>query len=49
MSNKNGHLELRNATVKDIDQIVSLATQVYGPLSSYKPGMIRGQISSFPE
>lgn len=42
-------LELRNATNKDIPEILQLAEKVYAPMPSYKKEQIRGQIANFSE
>lgn len=44
-------LEVRNATTKDIEEIIRLVAKVYGPGPdlSYTPEMIRGQLSNFNE
>ena len=41
---------VRNATLDDVPAIAALVLKVYGrPADGYTPGMLRGQISSFPE
>ncbi|MCH2458150.1 MAG: carbon-nitrogen hydrolase, partial [Henriciella sp.] len=41
---------VRNATLDDVSAIAALVLKVYGrPADGYTPGMLRGQISSFPE
>ncbi|WP_424340339.1 GNAT family N-acetyltransferase [Henriciella sp.] len=41
---------VRNATLDDVPAIAALVVKVYGrPADGYTPGMLRGQISSFPE
>lgn len=42
-------IELRNAKMKDIPQIVSLSKKVYGKTDAYKSEIIRGQINNYPE
>jgi predicted amidohydrolase/ribosomal protein S18 acetylase RimI-like enzyme len=50
-------LEIRNALIKDIKEIISLCDKVYssdkkstsGDMSSYTPSMIKGQINHFRE
>ena len=41
---------VRNATLDDVPRIAALVLKVYGrPADGYTPGMLRGQISAFPE
>ena len=41
---------VRNATLDDVPNIAALVLKVYGrPADGYTPGMLRGQISAFPE
>ncbi|RIJ31555.1 carbon-nitrogen hydrolase family protein [Henriciella algicola] len=41
---------VRNATLDDVQAIAALVLKVYGrPADGYTPGMLRGQISSFPD
>ena len=41
---------VRNATLDDVPAIAALVLKVYGrPADGYTPGMLRGQISSFPD
>jgi predicted amidohydrolase/ribosomal protein S18 acetylase RimI-like enzyme len=42
-------LNLRNAQLTDVDGIVRLVTRAYPRMKPYPPGMIIGQINSFPE
>lgn len=42
-------LTIRNATLKDIPQIIALVNDVYTDMGSYKKEMLRGQITNFPE
>lgn len=42
-------LIVRNATTQDVDSIVSLSGRVYKNEPSYTPGMIRGQLTAFPD
>jgi predicted amidohydrolase/GNAT superfamily N-acetyltransferase len=48
MKKKKALLEVRNAKLEDIDQIIALVKKVYSGMPSYKPEMIRGQITNFP-
>jgi predicted amidohydrolase/GNAT superfamily N-acetyltransferase len=41
-------LTIRNATTGDIDGILDLVHRAYVDLPSYTPGMLRGQITTFP-
>ncbi len=47
MSNHTDILEIRNATLEDIDGIIALVALVYRDLGTYKDDMLRGQISNF--
>ena len=41
---------VRNATLEDVPRIAALVIKVYGrPADGYTPGMLRGQISAFPD
>ena len=42
-------LLIREATADDVDSIVALAARVYPTMPPYSRGMIRGQISAFPD
>ena len=42
-------LQIRNAMLKDIPQIIRLVRVVYADLPAYSDDMIRGQITNFPE
>jgi predicted amidohydrolase/GNAT superfamily N-acetyltransferase len=42
-------LQIRNATVRDIPQILELTSRVYPEEQPYLPGIIRGQINAFPD
>ena len=42
-------LEIRNARTRDIPQIMALTTRIYPEEQPYQPGVIRGQINTFPE
>lgn len=42
-------IELRNAEIKDIPEIITVVHQSYGDLGTYKAEMLRGQISQFKE
>ncbi len=48
MTQKKAPLEIRNASLEDIDEIVELVRRVYVNLGTYKKEMIRGQITNFP-
>jgi predicted amidohydrolase/ribosomal protein S18 acetylase RimI-like enzyme len=45
----NQPLQLREASLADVESVVALATRAYPRMPPYTPGMIRGQINSFPE
>ena len=49
MSKKEPRLDIRDATLADVDDIVALVKRAYPGMLSYTPGMIRGQINSFPD
>ncbi|MEZ4873662.1 MAG: hypothetical protein R2827_15765 [Bdellovibrionales bacterium] len=49
MSNKQPKINIRNADYDDIPGIVELSKKVYKKMGSYKPEMVRGQISHFPD
>lgn len=42
-------IDVRNASIKDIPEIVKVINKSYGDEETYKPGMIRGQITHFQE
>jgi len=42
-------LEIRNATSRDVKDIVALCKRVYPNEPAYTPGMIRGHVNTFPE
>jgi predicted amidohydrolase/ribosomal protein S18 acetylase RimI-like enzyme len=42
-------LVIRNATPDDVDEIIALVQRVYPDDQPYTPGMVRGQIVSYPE
>ncbi|GGB74476.1 MULTISPECIES: bifunctional GNAT family N-acetyltransferase/carbon-nitrogen hydrolase family protein [Henriciella] len=47
---KKASIVVRNATLEDVPKIAALVIKVYkNPADGYTPGMLRGQISSFPE
>lgn len=46
---KKKNIEIRNATVEDLDQIIDLSARVYVPTPGYKKETIRGQISNHQE
>lgn len=46
---KRSILEVRNAQFTDIPGIIALTSRVYRDQEPYLPGVIRGQISAFPE
>lgn len=46
---KKHHLTIRNATKKDLNDILSLTRKVYADMPPYSSDMIRGQINNFPE
>lgn len=46
---KQERLTVRQAKPEDITEIVALVDRAYPDLPTYNPGMIRGQISSFPK
>ena len=41
-----GKLELRNAKIEDIPEIVDLVNRVYAGMGSYRPEVLRGQITN---
>lgn len=43
------HIELRNATIKDIPEVIELSKKVYQGHGAYKKEMIRGHITNFKE
>ena len=43
------HIELRNATVEDIPEIIELSKKVYQGTGAYIKEMIRGHITNFKE
>ena len=47
MADPVGKLELRNATVRDIQGIVELSARVYHGMPAYSEEMIRGQITNY--
>jgi len=49
MSKNEPQLNIRDATLADVDGIVALVGRAYPSMSSYSAGMVRGQINSFPE
>lgn len=44
-----GKLELRNAKIEDIPEIVDLVNRVYAGMGSYRPEVLRGQITNFAD
>lgn len=42
-------LEIRNATLDDIEGICELSARVYTQMQPYRPDMIRGQIKHYPD
>jgi predicted amidohydrolase/ribosomal protein S18 acetylase RimI-like enzyme len=49
MSKTEPQLNIRDATLADVDGIVALVGRAYPTMSSYSGGMVRGQINAFPE
>ncbi|MDH3420255.1 MAG: GNAT family N-acetyltransferase [Gammaproteobacteria bacterium] len=49
MNNKQSQLNMRLATLADVDSIIELVKRAYPQMSPYMPAMIRGQINAFPE
>ena len=49
MSDKQTQLNVRVATLADVESIIDLVTRAYPGMSPYTPGMVRGQINVFPE
>jgi predicted amidohydrolase/GNAT superfamily N-acetyltransferase len=49
LSDPESHLIVRNATLKDVPDIVALSERVYTPLNmeTYSPAAVRGQINNF--
>jgi predicted amidohydrolase/ribosomal protein S18 acetylase RimI-like enzyme len=45
----NSPLNLRHAHLSDVDGIVQLVTRAYPRMRPYAPGMVRGQVNSFPD
>jgi predicted amidohydrolase/ribosomal protein S18 acetylase RimI-like enzyme len=48
MSDKEARLNIREATLNDVDDIVALVARAYPRMAPCRPGMLRGQINSFP-
>jgi predicted amidohydrolase/ribosomal protein S18 acetylase RimI-like enzyme len=48
MANKQTQLDIRDATLADVDGIIALVGRAYPAMSPYTPGMVRGQINAFP-
>ncbi len=44
-----GRIELRNAEIRDIEEIIELVKRVYRGFGSYSKDMLRGQLSNFKE
>ena len=42
-------IEVRNASVKDIKEIIEVVGITYKKMGSYTEDMLRGQITNFPE
>ena len=42
-------IEVRNATISDIPEIITFVKYVYKELGTYKKAMLRGQITNFPD
>jgi predicted amidohydrolase/ribosomal protein S18 acetylase RimI-like enzyme len=49
MNDKQSQLNVRVATLADVDGIIELVKRAYPRMSPYMPGMVRGQINAFPE
>ncbi|HSG64136.1 MAG TPA: GNAT family N-acetyltransferase, partial [Gammaproteobacteria bacterium] len=49
MSDDKPLLEIRQATLADVDQIVALVIRAYPGMTPYASGVVRGQINAFPE
>jgi predicted amidohydrolase/GNAT superfamily N-acetyltransferase len=47
--NKPALLQVRTATLQDVEAISALVRKVYGKMPAYTPGMLQGQISNFPD
>lgn len=48
-TNKPAVLNIRNARAADVDAIAALVSKVYKSMPPYTTGMLRGQISAFPD
>jgi len=48
-TNKPAVLNIRNARAADVEAISALVSKVYKSMPPYTPGMLRGQISAFPD
>lgn len=49
MKNEKKLIEVRLTNKKDIPEIIELVNKVYKEMGTYKPEVIRGQITNFPE
>ena len=49
MSEDQSRLNVREARLTDVDGVVDLVTRAYPRMTPYSPGMIRGQINSYPQ